>query len=324
MTKLRFTMQTLALSVFMLALASLAQAQATRTWVSGVGDDVNPCSRTAPCKTWAGAISKTAAGGEIDALDPGGFGTLTINKSLTVDGTAGQGFGSTLNSGGFNGFVINDALTASPGTSKVVLRNLSINGAGTTLGADGIRILQALSVLIENTTISNGTGDGIDVSESNDMQVTVRNTRINNFTNGIRVGTSSGLAKMTIEGGGISHCTKGILASSRSRVTAKGLTISHCTTGIHTEGQTAGNGGAEAVVTLEDSQLAFMSGNALQAGGGLAASSSIIRISNNMVVNSGAAVSIQANGSVDTWANNRFSGNSDNTCTGCSAAQPFR
>src|SRR5258705_7695857 len=61
-----------------------AQAQATRTWVSGVGDDVNPCSRTAPCKTFAGAISKTAAGGEINCLDPAGFGAVTITKSLTI------------------------------------------------------------------------------------------------------------------------------------------------------------------------------------------------------------------------------------------------
>src|ERR1700723_4431285 len=67
-----------------------AHAQATRTWISGVGDDVNPCSRTAPCKTWAGAISKTSTGGEIDALDPGGFGAVTITKSITLDGGFGQ------------------------------------------------------------------------------------------------------------------------------------------------------------------------------------------------------------------------------------------
>src|SRR3954463_13269400 len=71
--------------LFLLATAP-AQAQATRTWVSGTGDDVNPCSRTAPCKTFAGAISKTAAGGEIDVLDPGGFGTVTIAKAITIDG----------------------------------------------------------------------------------------------------------------------------------------------------------------------------------------------------------------------------------------------
>src|SRR5947208_4349132 len=72
--------------ILVVGLATGAYAQATRTWVSGVGDDVNPCSRTAPCKTFAGAISKTAAGGEIDALDDAGYGAVTITKSLTIDG----------------------------------------------------------------------------------------------------------------------------------------------------------------------------------------------------------------------------------------------
>src|SRR5258705_5473821 len=79
--------------------ATFVQAQATRTWVSGVGDDANPCSRTAPCKTFAGAISKTAAHGEIDALDPGGFGSVTITKSITIDGGTGAGWASILNAG---------------------------------------------------------------------------------------------------------------------------------------------------------------------------------------------------------------------------------
>src|ERR671927_1009604 len=114
-----------------------AFAQATRTWVSGVGDDVNPCSRTAPCKTFAGAISKTAAGGEIDALDPGGFGAVTLTKSILIDGTTGAGFGSILASG-VNGVNVNDSATASPNTIAVTLRRLSINGAGTTLGVNGI------------------------------------------------------------------------------------------------------------------------------------------------------------------------------------------
>ena len=76
----------LAYVVCMAVGASVASAQATRTWVSGVGDDANPCSRTAPCKTFAGAISKTAAGGEISVLDPGGFGAVTITKSITLSG----------------------------------------------------------------------------------------------------------------------------------------------------------------------------------------------------------------------------------------------
>src|SRR5438309_7228199 len=86
MKKFRFTIDAMAVVIFTLAFVSIAQAQATRTWVSGVGDDANPCSRTAPCKTFAGAISKTATDGEIDALDPGGFGAVTITKSITIDG----------------------------------------------------------------------------------------------------------------------------------------------------------------------------------------------------------------------------------------------
>src|SRR5512141_2116109 len=86
MNKFRQTLTALAVVVFTLTIVSVAQAQATRTWVSGVGDDANPCSRTAPCKTFAGAISKTAAGGEIDVLDPGDFGAVTVSKAMIIDG----------------------------------------------------------------------------------------------------------------------------------------------------------------------------------------------------------------------------------------------
>src|SRR5512132_2914791 len=120
MSKFRFTLKTLAIATFVFAFASLAQAQASRTWVSGVGDDVNPCSRTAPCKTWAGAISKTAACGEIDALDPSGFGAVTITKSITLDGTGT--FASILASL-VNGIVINAA-----STDVITIRGISING----------------------------------------------------------------------------------------------------------------------------------------------------------------------------------------------------
>src|ERR1700716_3396780 len=110
-----------------------AQAQPTRTWVSGVGDDANPCSRTAPCKTFAGAISKTATDGEIDTLDPGGFGAVTITKGITIDG--GPTAGGIL-SASTNGININAAAPA-----VVVIRNLVINGAGT--GLKGINIIAA-------------------------------------------------------------------------------------------------------------------------------------------------------------------------------------
>jgi hypothetical protein len=165
MNKFRFTINALAIAIFTLAFASLAQAQATRTWVSGVGDDVNPCSRTAPCKTFAGAISKTAVNGEIDCLDPGGFGAVTITKGLTIDGTTGSGFGSILATS-VNGIVISDSGSVTNDLKKVIIRNLSINGTGGSNGAGsgglvGIKILAVATtttVSIENCRIFGFTG----------------------------------------------------------------------------------------------------------------------------------------------------------------------
>src|ERR1700680_820960 len=127
-----------------LLLAVPARAQATRSWVSGVGDDTNPCSRTAPCKTFPGAISKTAAGGEIDALDPGGFGTVTLTKSITLDGGGGQ-VASILAAPGVNG--VNVSATA---TDVIILRHLRINGAG---GGVGVQVNTAGKVVVEKCDI---------------------------------------------------------------------------------------------------------------------------------------------------------------------------
>src|SRR5580692_517138 len=122
MRKFVLPMIAILVGVFAITLnASPASAQATRTWISGVGDDANPCSRTAPCKTFAGAISKTATGGEIDCLDPGGFGALTITKAITLDCGYGQ-VGSVLVSGS-NGIVV-----AAGASDVVIIRNLEING----------------------------------------------------------------------------------------------------------------------------------------------------------------------------------------------------
>jgi hypothetical protein len=117
--------------------APAAHAQATRTWVSGVGDDVNPCSRTAPCKTFAGAISKTAAGGTISALDSAGFGAVTITKSIIIDGTGTQ---ASILATGTNGVII------ASDTADVVLRNLDITGSNPTTGCGGLSGVKANAV----------------------------------------------------------------------------------------------------------------------------------------------------------------------------------
>src|SRR5436305_9897572 len=120
MNKTRFALKACAFFVFTLAMACTAQAQATRTWVSGVGDDVNPCSRTAPCKTFAGAISKTAAGGEINCLDPAGYGGVTTIKAITFN--CGYTLGSILVSGG-PGITVNAGVN-----DRVTIRGIQITG----------------------------------------------------------------------------------------------------------------------------------------------------------------------------------------------------
>src|SRR5262249_23024400 len=136
---------------------TLVHAQATRTWVSGVGDDANPCSRTAPCKTFAGAIVKTAATGLIDCLDPGGFGAVTITKAISID--CSEVFGSVLVSG-TNGIVV-----SAGATDTVVLRNLDISGVGT--GLNGVKFISGGNLIIENVHIHDFTQSAVLDSASN-------------------------------------------------------------------------------------------------------------------------------------------------------------
>src|SRR5215470_223185 len=157
------------LSMFVLVIlgAATMYGQASRTWVSGVGDDANPCSRTAPCKTFAGAISKTAAGGEIDALDPAGYGALTITKAITIDGGGGQ-VASVLVAG-TNGIVVQAGAN-----DVVILRNLRFNGISGSGngGINGIRWLSGKDLNVEDCYIFGFTQNGVDISLNQGTQAT--------------------------------------------------------------------------------------------------------------------------------------------------------
>lgn len=177
-------------SLFIALISSAVQAQATRTWVSGVGDDLNPCSRTAPCKTFAGAIAKTAAGGEIDALDSAGFGAVIIRKSVTIDGTGA--LAGILAPAGTTGIIIN--ITDTKELKPVRLRGLSINGVGT--GTNGINVILGGLVSVEDCVID-GFANGIRVASG---VVFVRSSTIsNNLTAGINLSAGYvGLAEVAL------------------------------------------------------------------------------------------------------------------------------
>ncbi len=175
MRELRLVLSMMAVVLVTLVLAPAAHAQATRTWVSGVGDDANPCSRTAPCKTFAGAISKTASGGEINVLDPGGFGAVTITKPITI---SSQSFEAGVLVPGTNGIIVN----VPNATDTVILRGLDIEGLGT--GLSGVLVLTGGDVTVENSTINNFTDSGIKFTPTvAGSQLHVSNTVVRNNGN---------------------------------------------------------------------------------------------------------------------------------------------
>ncbi len=312
MNKFRFTLLTLGMIAFTLMISSSAQAQATRTWVSGVGDDVNPCSRTAPCKTYAGAISKTAAGGEISTLDPGGFGAVTITKSMTINGTKGAGFGSILHSG-TNGVNVNDSASGSPNSIIVTLRDLSINGAGTTAGLRGVNFTSGKHLYIEDCTIQGSKtapGHGIDINlngapaSGGAQRVVVRNTIIRDCSgSGIRASNTNAIGvAVLLEGTRISTTNNGFTLSTNARGVAIDSSFSNCTgSGVEV---LAGSLGAE----LHD---CAMISNAT----GLAIAASTSRITGCTITNNANGVNF-VGGTLVTYGDNKTLGNTNEAIGG--------
>jgi hypothetical protein len=294
MKQLRLILSIVAVGLVTLLLVPDAHAQATRTWVSGVGDDANPCSRTAPCKTFAGAISKTAAGGEISVLDPGGFGAVTITKSITINGA---GTLAGILAAGTNGITVN-ALAA----DEVIIRNISINGANS--GTNGIRYLAGGQLTVENVTINGfvaGTGRAIDVALTAAGELLVHNTDITNCLAGIRLSTTAGLLFATLDQVRIEN-TGGIgleaAAGQSFAVVKRSVINSNATDGVRASGATT-------TVTLDDNVLSLNSGAAVRAF----VSGARIRLSNNTIVNNTNSILIAAGATVESTGNNRVSGN---------------
>lgn len=287
-----------------------AHAQATRTWVSGVGDDANPCSRTAPCKTFAGAISKTAPAGEINCLDPGGFGTLTITKSLSILCTnvmggvlAASAYGMTINAGA---------------TDVINLQGLDIDGAGT--GITGIRVLSAGTVNLTNVAIRNFNaaapdGNGVIFNPTvNPLKFTITDSTIYD------VGTATTGAAIVIRPGPVG------VAGIINRVV-----ISRAAFGIAADGN--GNASSAINVTVQDSAINAVSQSGIvvttgangagmmvartaitNSGTGLlaAGSGAILRIGSSEITGNGTGVS----GTVLSYGNNQLNGNGvDGTLT---------
>jgi hypothetical protein len=282
--------RTLTLIGFTLILTAIANAQASRTWVSGVGDDVNPCSRTAPCKTFAGAISKTARDGEIDALDPAGFGVVTITKSITIAGPKGYGnVGANL----VTGITIN--ITDPADVNKAVrLRSLVINGGGT--GIRGVNIIAANDVHIEDTLIDAFVNEGVQLNTTASCTLHLADSIIRRTATGIKVTTTSGFAVATIKNAQIVDNTTGLDVADNGYATISDSVVSNNVDGIKTSS-------SGAIIAAIRNVLAHNSGAAICAS---VAGSTIRALSNHMVANT---TGINAVGTVTTAGQNRNDGN---------------
>ena len=298
----------LAIATLGLGYAVPACAQATRTWVSGVGDDVNPCSRTAPCKTFAGAISKTAAGGEISCLDPGGFGAVTIIKSMTISCQYTEG---GLLAGG-NGIVVN--LPAA--TDVVFLRGLDIFGVSPP--SNGVRFIGQGSLHIEDCTIrrfNSANSFGVSFQPSGAGRLFISNTTVADNGNGA---TGGGILVQPTGSGSVRMAASNIRVRNNSGVGLSVNTVGNTGFVVFTvvDSQifgTTGSGisstaGAEINGMLNGNTISFNSASGIVNTGAL----STLRVGNTTIngnsFTSGAGVSV-VSGAVRTYGDNRLDGN---------------
>jgi hypothetical protein len=272
--------------------ASLASAQATRTWVSGVGDDANPCSRTAPCKTFAGAISKTAPAGIIDVMDPGGFGAVTITKSITIE-AVGTVAGVLVS--GTNGILVNAAAA-----DVIVLRGLSIEGLGT--GLDGVSFIGGQSLTVEGCVINDFTGNAISFQPASGagslfVKDTIAHHNKGASAGGILIKPAAGASAVaTIDNVRLERTNFGVRAEDASIVTVRNSVISKCAVG----GVIAVSATGSTSISLDGTALIKNSGAAVTSNGALA----VVRLARVTIFDNSSGLASLASGKILSFGNN--------------------
>jgi hypothetical protein len=266
-----------------------AQAQATRTWISGVGDDANPCSRTAPCKTLQGTISKTAANGEMNILDPGGFGAVTITKSMTI---ISHDIAGILVSG-TNGIIINDG-----GAANIVVsvKGLDFNGLGT--GLSGIRIISAKTVTVNDCEIYGFTNGISDERTTGGSLLVVDSIIRNNITNGVSVsGVSTPAVYASLDNVRVSGSATGLsVINGNSAMASRSFFTDNTTQGILANGALTEVGVESCVFANNSVGIAIKTGTA------------IIRVSNSHITKNGTNIKTGP-GMIISYTNNKSAGN---------------
>jgi hypothetical protein len=284
----------IAVASALFAFSAPAHAQATRTWVSGVGNDADPCSRTAPCKTFAGAISKTAINGIINCIDSGAYGTVTITKSITID--CHDVFASILNAsqpdqpGTTTGVIINVGTDPKDPLRTVRLRNIDISGSGT--GKDGISILAAAAVILEELEVTGNVKSGINDArtEAAGSVLTIKNTVVAN-NGGVGIAAAAQMNGVVLDNVQSIRNNTGLSVAKTNTATINRSVFSSNTTGVSVD--SGGN-------MMLDASMVSLNGTGISASGGS------VGFADSDVAFNGTALS----GNTTTFGNNRIFGNS--------------
>ena len=279
-----------------------ANAQSTRTWVSGNGSDSDPCSRFLPCKTFAGALLKTSINGEISCVDGGGYGSVTINKSVTIDCT---GTYASILAGGAaatTGVTVNIAASADDPHRSVRIRGLSINGtgavgtAGTRTGLDGIRVVQASSVFVEDVVIGEFTQHGVEVAASATVNLTLDNVLIRNANlSGVTLATSGGQVVASLNNVRVDGTPLGVSAAGLTRANMRNVTLAHNAVGLRTSN-------ADNIVNVDNMKVSFSTAGVQSSAG------STIRVANSTITQNVTGL-FPNGGSIVSMADNSLTGN---------------
>jgi hypothetical protein len=296
------------LSITVMAAVAPASAQAIRTYVSITGNDSNPCSLTQPCRHFQAAVDLTSDGGEVDALDPGGYGSFTIIHAITIDGEGWSYVAPPTHSA---------AITINAGTNdKIVIRGVSFNGIGVA-NADGIDF-DGGSLTIRDCVIRNFTGSGINFgpTSSSSTQFNVSNTLVSdNGFGGINIEPANGgsmggvLSHVDIE----SNVGAGLTVESSNPVTNITVTdsVASNNTGV---GIMAADSGGIVNVMVRDSTIANNGSDGLDA----ASTGTTIRVTRSTITGNATGWTNTGGATVLSYGDNNIDGNgSVNTAPPC-------
>lgn len=290
------------LFAFCLAASVSALAQPQRAFVSAAnGSDSSPCSRSLPCRNFAAAAAALSSGGEIIALDSGGYGTFSITRPLSVIAPSGVYAGVTAVTG--NGITVNAGAA-----DRVLVRGISVTGLGAMQGLQA----QSGDLLIDGCSFTNFADNGIDIE--NGGNVTIRKTstdRNANFGMRIHGGASMAITRaMIVDSSASSNSAGGILASDNTRVTVRNSTTAQNGGGMDASG-------ADAKIWVSGCTISNNNGEGIGTGG-----TSEAYVASSTIAGNGIGL-LQVAGTIFTMGNNTVRANTTDANTAITVIPPM-